>query len=224
MALAGKEVAEHVDPTEEDAEWRKKYRARPYVEKGTAYETYQPAYQYGVEAHTQHSGQAFVEVESDLRRGWTKTHGHSVALARTEPREAVRDAYDRTLKLHEEELHAHVLQVPAGEVRVRKEVITEQKTLNVPVEREEVVIERRPVTGRRAAGGDIRAEEVRVPLRTERASAEKRTVVKEEVQVGKRTVQETQKVSGTVRNAQLKVEKPGGGRVRSESKVSRARR
>ena len=33
----------------------------------------------------------------------------------------------------------------AGEVRVRKEVVTEQKNVEVPVSREEVVIERRPV-------------------------------------------------------------------------------
>ena len=54
--------------------------------------------------------------------------------------------------------------VQAGEVRIGKRVVSERQTIDVPVEREEVVIERRPASGR-AAEGDIREEEVVVPVR-----------------------------------------------------------
>ena len=97
---------------------------------------------------------------------------------------------------------------------VRKEVHTETKTLEVPVQREEVVIERTPVHGRAAAegiaAGDIReGEEIRVPVREEQVNVTKQPVVTEEVKVGKRVVQDTERVSGEVRKEEVKVEQTG---------------
>src|SRR5207302_270260 len=51
----------------------------------------------------------------------------------------------RTMQLKEEELKVDKAPVQTGEVEVRKEVVTEHRQISVPVEREEVVIERRPV-------------------------------------------------------------------------------
>jgi len=115
-----------------------------------------------------------------------------------------------TMKLHEEQLHATKQPVQTGEVRVRKEVVTEHKTLDVPVTREEVVIERRPASGHATSAGDIRpGEEVRIPVREEQVRVEKETVVKEEVSVGKRKVQDTEHVGGTVRKEEVRVEQEG---------------
>jgi len=122
----------------------------------------------------------------------------------------------QTMKLHEEQLHAHKQPVEAGEVRLRKEVTTEHKTLDVPVQREEVVIERRPASGQ-ASAADIRpGEEVRIPVREEQVKVEKTPVVKEEVSVGKRTVQETEHVGGTVRKEEVRVEQQGDVDVRTK--------
>jgi len=49
-------------------------------------------------------------------------------------------ADSNTVQAREEVLHVSKTPVEKGEVHVRKEVHTEQKTINVPVEREEVVI------------------------------------------------------------------------------------
>jgi uncharacterized protein (TIGR02271 family) len=123
-----------------------------------------------------------------------------------------------TMQLREEELQAHKQPVEKGDVRVRKEVVTEQKTLDVPVQREEVVVERRPVTGRPAAGTDIRSgEEIRIPVKEEEIHVEKRPVVREEVSVGKRQVQDTHKVGGTVRKEQVRIDKEGDVTVRDDS-------
>ena len=114
-----------------------------------------------------------------------------------------------TMEVREEELRARKESVQAGEVSVRKEVKTEHKTLEVPVTREEVVIERRPASGQ-ASTGDIRTgEEIRIPVREEQVTIEKTPVVKEEVHVGKRQVQETKQVSGTVRKEEVRVEEKG---------------
>jgi uncharacterized protein (TIGR02271 family) len=121
----------------------------------------------------------------------------------------------QTFQVREEELHARKQPVQTGEVRVHKEVHTEHRTLDVPVQREEVVLERHPVSGHQTAGSAIRAgEEIRIPVREEQVHVEKTPVVKEEVTVGKRKVQDTQTVSGEVRKEQVKVEREGEANVR----------
>ncbi len=115
----------------------------------------------------------------------------------------------QTMRLHEEQLHATMQPVETGEVRLRKEVVTEHKTMDVPVTREEVVIERRPASGQ-ASATDLRpGEEVRIPVREEQVHIEKQPVVKEEVSVGKRQVQDTERVGGTVRKEEVRIEQKG---------------
>jgi uncharacterized protein (TIGR02271 family) len=142
---------------------------------------------------------------SAVRTSGTSTHESNAHAA---GREA------DTFQVKEERLRADKRPVETGAVTVRKEVHTETKTLEVPVQREEVVIERTPVHGRAAtegaAVGDIReGQQIRIPVREEQVSVGKETVVVEEVNVGKRTVQDTERVSGQVRKEEVKVEKTG---------------
>jgi len=124
-----------------------------------------------------------------------------------------------TMQLKEERLRAEKHPVQTGEVRVTKEVHTETKHIDVPVQREEVVIERTPVQAHAAHGasaGEIRAgEEIRIPVREEQVSVHKDTVVTEEVGVGKRVVQDTEQVAGQVRKEEVKVERKGDVDVRT---------
>src|SRR5512135_3441934 len=115
---------------------------------------------------------------------------------------SARTAEGARLQLREEELQAHKQLVETGEVRVRKEVVTEHRTIEVPVQREEVVIERQAPTGEPV-------EEIRIPVRAEQVTVEKRPVVKEEVTVGKRVVQDIEQVGGEVRKEVVRVEREG---------------
>ena len=217
--LAGKGVGELIDPTTQD-NWIRDYMASEEAKKHAAadvsHETYRSAYQYGVAATEQHTGKRFEEVESHLRAGYEKEHA-GTGLGWEKARGAVRDAYDRTLKLHEERLKVNKEHVKTGDVQVRKEVVTEHKQITVPVQREEVVIERRAVGGA-AVAGDVRAEEIRIPVSEERVKVSKETVVKEEVSVGKRTVQGSETVGGEVRHEELKVESAGDVKVKHTDK------
>jgi len=123
-----------------------------------------------------------------------------------------------TIHVKEERLHAEKRPVKAGEVRVRKEAHTETETLNVPVQREEVVIERTPVHDRAATEGIVEGDEIRIPVREEQVKVSKEAVVTEEVKVGKRVVQGTERVSGKVRKEKVKVEKKGDADVRPRGK------
>ena len=118
------------------------------------------------------------------------------------------------IQLREEELQAHKQSVETGAVRVRKEVVTEHRTMEVPVQREEVVIERHAPTGEPSASDLRPGEEIRIPVRKEQVTVEKRPAVKEEVTVGKRVVQGTERVGGEVHREEVRVEREGDVDVR----------
>lgn len=124
------------------------------------------------------------------------------------------DATDtgRTMKLHEERLNVDKQAVKAGEVRLGKQVVTEQQSVDVPVAHEEVYVSRRPVGEAEYADnvgeiGDNR--EIVTPVMREEVSVEKRAVVTEEVGLKKQNVQETQTVGGTVRKERVAMETDG---------------
>ena len=116
----------------------------------------------------------------------------------------------RSLRLREERLNVSKEQVQAGEVGLHKEVVAEQKTVNVPVTHEEVVIERRAVTDGLVDNTPIgEGETIRVPVSEEQVNVNKNTVVTGEVAIGKRAVQETQQVTDTVRREEARVDQQG---------------
>jgi uncharacterized protein (TIGR02271 family) len=125
----------------------------------------------------------------------------------------------QTIQAREEQLRVQKQRQQAGEVRVRKEVHTEHKTLDVPVEREEVVVERHPATGRPATGAPLgEGQTIRVPVTEEHVEVTKTPVVKEEVTVGKRKVKGTEHVSEDLRKEQIKVEKEGEACIKDQRK------
>jgi uncharacterized protein (TIGR02271 family) len=108
-----------------------------------------------------------------------------------------------------------------GEVRVRKKIITEEKTITVPVIREELVVERLPVTNT-ADQSDLQSDQsmgkvveinegetIRIPLRAEQVTIVKQPVVIEEVVLSKRQLQETQHVSDVVQREEAYFEREG---------------
>lgn len=97
--LAGKGVAEAIDPTLELVYWRENYRTRPYADKATAFDDYEPAYGYGVASYAKYPGRSFDDVDADLSRDWNASRGKST-LAWERARLAARDAWDRVSTRH----------------------------------------------------------------------------------------------------------------------------
>lgn len=120
---------------------------------------------------------------------------------------------EQNLRLREEQLRVQKEPVETGEARLRKDVVTEQKSIDVPVTREEVYIERRPGSGQPADQPIGEGETYRVPVREEQVTVEKQPYVREEVAMGKRPVQETKQVSDTVRREEAHVERTGDANV-----------
>lgn len=98
----------------------------------------------------------------------------------------------------------------AGEVRVEKHVVAEEKEVDVPVRRERVKVERRTVEpGRPSVNAKFEDESVVVPLRAEEVEVHKRPVVTEEVVIRKEAIEETERVSETVRREDVDVRTDG---------------
>jgi len=165
------------------------------------------------------AGRYVVAVNSPDRyqEAWSVLHSTGAYNHETAATARTAATGQQTVQVHEEELHARKQPVQTGEVRVRKDVITEHRTMDVPVTREEVVIERHPASGKTVPGASIRAgEEIRIPVREEQVHVEKTNVVKEEVSIGKRQVQGTEHVDGTVRKEEVRVETEGNVEVHDE--------
>jgi len=123
------------------------------------------------------------------------------------------------MQLREEELETRKTSTETGEVRLGKEVVSEQRTVEVPVTREEVYIERQPID-RRPSDTPISETErasIDMPVREEHVTIEKQPVVYEEVGVGKRQVEETRDVNATVRREELRVDQEGDARLRGSA-------
>jgi uncharacterized protein (TIGR02271 family) len=149
--------------------------------------------------------------ETQTAAGFTRNDAAS-SVQTANVNDAVQDDFHqlRSLKLRAERLNVTKERVQTGEVGLHKEIVTEQKTIDVPVTHEEVFLERRAVTGNSAPDTTPIGEgEIRVPLSEERVNVHKDTVETGEVSVGKRTVQETQRVSDTVKREEARVEQQG---------------
>ncbi len=107
----------------------------------------------------------------------------------------------------EERLNVGTRSEEAGRARLRKYVVTENVTQTVPVSREEVRVEREPITdenvGAARSGPDISEDEHEVILREERPVVEKEAVPVERVRLGTETVTDQQTISEQVRKEQI---------------------
>ncbi|WP_368505305.1 YsnF/AvaK domain-containing protein [Alkalihalophilus sp. As8PL] len=125
---------------------------------------------------------------------WTKKNHSSEAS----------DDHQTTMQLKEEELDIKKERVQTGEVKIHKEVVEDQKTITIPVKREEMVIE---------AGSE---EELRIPLKEEEIDISKHPVQLNEVTVEKHQVEDVQHIKETLKKETAVVESEGQADVVEE--------
>ncbi|MDQ3289208.1 MAG: DUF2382 domain-containing protein [Pseudomonadota bacterium] len=115
------------------------------------------------------------------------------------------------MTLAEEEMRVAKQKREVGGVDIHKTVETEHVSKRVPVEREDVTIERHAVTGDAARSGDVRIseDEIHIPLSGEEAVVQKRTVPREEVVIRKQTVQGEQTVEADLKKERVDVDRSG---------------
>lgn len=119
-----------------------------------------------------------------------------------------RNDEDQTIKLHEERLNIDKHEEKTGEIKLEKDVVTETQTVEVPVEKERVTIERNTLDEPVEEGFEFSEtdEEIKIPIHEEKVTVDKDTVVTEEVEVKKDNVTENVTVSEDVKKEELLID------------------
>jgi len=114
---------------------------------------------------------------------------------------------DNAMTRSEQQLNVGTEQVEAGRARLRKYIVEENVATTVPVTREQVRVEREPITdanvGQALSGQELSEEEHEVVLTEERAVVNKETVPVERVRLDTETVTENVQVNETVAKEQI---------------------
>jgi len=157
--------------------------------------------------------------------GYPPTEGYRHPDEPMSQRDRPLEAGEARIPLREEQLNVEKQRVEKGEVRIHKEVVTEQQRIDVPVSHEEVVIEHLPASEARAADTPIgQGETIRIPVSEDQVNVTKQTVETGEIDVTKRNVQGEQRVTGSVRREEPRIEKSGDVDISSDDDVRSPRR
>jgi uncharacterized protein (TIGR02271 family) len=117
---------------------------------------------------------------------------------------------DDAMTRSEEELRIGTERTETGRARLRKYVVTEQQQVTVPVTREEVRVEREPITeanvGQALSGPEITESEHEVVTHEERPIVTKETVPKERVRLETETVTDQETITEEVRKERIDVD------------------
>jgi uncharacterized protein (TIGR02271 family) len=117
---------------------------------------------------------------------------------------------DDAMTRSEEELRVDKIRRPSGLARLRKHIVTEQVNVTVPVQREEVRVERQPITEANAdaamRGPELSEEEHELILSAEEPVVDKRVVPKERIRLDKDVVTEERSVDEEIRKERIDVE------------------
>jgi uncharacterized protein (TIGR02271 family) len=117
---------------------------------------------------------------------------------------------DAAMTRSEEELHVGTTERETGRVRLRKYVVEDEVTQTVPIRREEIRVEREPITDANAGdaleGPDISEEEHEVVLHKEEVVVGKQAVPKERIRLQKDVETSEETVAETVRSERIDVD------------------
>jgi uncharacterized protein (TIGR02271 family) len=125
-----------------------------------------------------------------------------------------REVEEKKVRLRKEELDVAKNKVDIGKVEVGKEIIEEQKIINVPVTHEEVIIERRQINEPSDRPiEDCDDEHFSLSVSEERVEVGKHTVVTGEVSAHKKEVQENKEIKETIKREEARINKDGDANI-----------
>lgn len=118
------------------------------------------------------------------------------------------------LQLKEEELTIAKKCVETGQVEIYKESITIEKTINVPIVQEHLVIEKKSLQSADSNIENQNSQIIRIPLKEESIEIIKHPVVLQEVEIYKKIYSETQYIEETLKKEQLNISTSGKAAVK----------
>lgn len=151
-----------------------------------------------------------------------ETTEDTMGTSKTEDIDRKPNLDDDTIQLKEEKLDVNTYDVTTGEVDIHKHVVNDTETVEVPVKREEIVIERKPVTDQSSQGTDEKLEDdtITIPIKEEQVDVSKHTVIREEVGIHKEEHEDVEKVTEDVSREELDIDTSGDVHIEDRNKKS----
>lgn len=118
-----------------------------------------------------------------------------------------------TLKLREEKLDISKRNVQTCEVRIRKEILTEEKNITVPITREELIIEKIFLDSSVPSESAKHNETIRIPISEECIEISKHPVKLQEVTAYRNQFQETKHITEMIKKEKAHVKTTGNVKV-----------
>ncbi|ABR49722.1 uncharacterized conserved protein, repeat-containing protein [Alkaliphilus metalliredigens QYMF] len=127
-----------------------------------------------------------------------------------------RNVDDKSLRLRREELDISKNRVQVGEVELSKEIVEEQKIVDVPVSHEEVIIERHSINNESSDSPITDEETIHIPISEDQVQVDKHTVITGEIEAHKRQVEDTRHIEATLKKEDAHVNKEGNAKIKDE--------
>lgn len=118
-----------------------------------------------------------------------------------------------TFQIKEEQLDIVKKWIQTGDVKIHKEIFSEEKSFTIPIQREELVIEKKSIASDTSRDKDSETQIIRIPLNEEQVEFSKHKVILEDISIYKQQIKDIEHIEETLKKEKPKVEISGSPNV-----------
>ncbi|MCD2349026.1 YsnF/AvaK domain-containing protein [Clostridium guangxiense] len=118
-----------------------------------------------------------------------------------------------TLQIKEEQLDIAKKWIQTGDVKIHKEVFSEEKNFTIPIQREELVIEKKSIAPDTSKSKAAETQVIRIPLNEEQVEFSKHKVILEDISIYKQQIEDIEHIEETLKKEKPKVKISGSPNV-----------
>lgn len=118
-----------------------------------------------------------------------------------------------TLQIKEEKLDIAKKWIQTGDVKIHKEIFSEEKKFTIPIQREELVIEKKIIASDTLKDEDSETQIIRIPLAEEQVEFSKHKVILEDISIYKQQIKDIEHIEETLKKEKPKVKISGSPNI-----------
>lgn len=118
-----------------------------------------------------------------------------------------------TLQIKEEQLDIAKKWIQTGDVKIHKEIFSEEKNFTIPIQREDLVIEKKSIASSNSKDKASETQIIRIPLSEEHVEFSKHKVVLEDISIYKQQINDIEHIEETLKKEKPKVKISGSPSV-----------
>lgn len=110
-----------------------------------------------------------------------------------------------TFQIKEEQLDIAKKWIQTGDVKIHKEIFSEEKNFTIPIQYEELVIEKKFIASDTSKDKTSETQIIRIPLAEEQVEFSKHKVILEDVSIYKQQIEDIEHIEETLKKEKPKV-------------------